>query len=148
MPRKLNFLIFAILLCSLISCATTPPDVYVFRGLDERITVDPVSGHTLWSPDPLCMQNIQEASCAYGVSIVTGKEIWVGELPAHLYNKKPWSQLRGESVYLPAEESYAPLSAFLINTCKQDGCNDTIDRFKVKLDSLNGLGDVLNPAYP
>lgn len=136
---------FAISLWLLTSCATSPPDVYAFKPLDERLSVDPASGHTIWSPDPICEEKIQEPSCAYGVSIVTGTEIYIGELPAHQFNKKPWSQLREESVMLPSVESYAPLAAFIINTCKQDNCNDQVDAFKVKLDSLNGIGDVLNP---
>jgi hypothetical protein len=54
-------------------------------------------------------------------------------------NEKPWSQIVSESAFLPAEESYAPLSAYVINSCKKMNCDDKVTPFKVKLDSLNGI---------
>ncbi len=60
-----------------------------------------------------------------------------------LNDLKPWSQVRRESIYLPAEESYAPLSTYIINQCKKSNCNEQVNAFKVKLDSLNGVSAVL-----
>jgi len=74
---------------------------------------------------------------------VSGKEIYIGELPAHQLKGKKWSQLKAESVYMPAVESYAPLSTYIINTCKKDNCSSQVTGFKVKLDSLNGIGAVI-----
>lgn len=54
-----------------------------------------------------------------------------------LNDLKPWSQVRRESIYLPAEESYAPLSAYIINQCKKSNCNAQVDAFKVKLGVLS-----------
>ncbi len=68
------------------------------------------------------------------------KEVYVGEQKTHLFNGKPWSQLKTESIYLPAKESYAPLVTYIINQCKQNNCSDQVDKFKVRLDELKGVG--------
>lgn len=65
---------------------------------------------------------------------MSGREVYVGEKDK--LNGKPWSQLKMESVLLPATESYAPLAAYIINACKKSGCSKDIEKFKVKLDSL------------
>lgn len=88
------------------------------------------------------MEKIKEPECGHGVSIVTGTEIFVGEKT--LFNKKPWSQLKRESIYVPAVESYAPITEYIINSCKQANCNDQVDAYRVKLNSLNGIQDVIS----
>lgn len=70
---------FAILSWSLISCATKPPDVFVFENYAQHLATDPVTQHLMLVPSPLCMEKLQEAECGHGVSIITGQEIFVGE---------------------------------------------------------------------
>jgi hypothetical protein len=92
------------------------------------------------------MKQIQEAECLYGVSIVSGTEIYVGAEKAHWFNGKPWTQLNDESVQCPAEECYAPLAGYIIDSCKKMNCDSQVTGFKVKLDSLNGVsGAIKNP---
>lgn len=92
------------------------------------------------------MQKIEEPSCGHGVSIMTGREVFVGNQTAHYFNGKSWGALQEESVYVPAVESMAPLETYIINSCKKMGCNDNVDQFKVKLNSLNGIqGAIVNP---
>lgn len=133
-----------LLLTSVLGCATPqPPDVPVFENLASHLGADPLTGHTVLRPSPACLAVIQESECGHGVYIMSGKQVYVGELPAHLLNGKKWSELRRQSVYVPAKESYAPISTYIINSCEKMGCNDQVTRFKVKLDSLNGIGAVL-----
>lgn len=94
-------------------------------------------------PSPICMEMIGEFECGHGVFIMSRDEIWVGENKAHWFNGKPWSQLKRESVFVPAVESYAPLSQYIINSCAQNNCNDQVNRFKVQLDELKGIGAVI-----
>lgn len=117
----------------------------VFENFQQHIGTDPVTGHVLLIADPVCMKEIGEAECGHGVYIMTSRQIFVGEKEPHLFGKKPWSQVKRESIYLPAEESYAPLASFIINTCKKNSCSDQVTRFKVKLDSLKAVGQVLSP---
>ncbi len=94
-------------------------------------------------PDPVCMNEIGEVECGHGVYIMSGKEIFIGEEKGHLLNGKKWSELKAQSVYVPAEESYAPLATFIINSCEKLSCNDQVDRYKIKLDSLGAVGDIV-----
>lgn len=143
MPKKLVWTLLSPLFLSLLNCASIP-DVYVFEHLAQRVTTDPVSGHMVLKPSPTCMKQIKEAECGHGVSIITRKQIFVGEDKAHWYDGKPWSQLRRESVYLPAQESYAPLSKALINFCAQSDCNDDVDKFRVIQGELTSITDVIS----
>lgn len=70
----------------------------------------------------------------------SGKTVMVS---SWLNGTKSWSKLKEESAYLPAVESYAPLSTYIINSCNKMHCSDQVDRFKVKLDSLNGVAGAL-----
>lgn len=135
----------AILSFCLIDCATSPPDVPVFEHLAQFLGTDPVTGHMVLRPSPACMEAIQEAECGHGVFIISKKEIFVGEAEITHFNKKPWSQLRRESVYLPAVESYAPVASYLINSCKQSNCNDQITKFKIRMDELKSIGKLVGP---
>lgn len=142
--KRLSALLFGILLCWGISgCASIPPppDIFVFESMDQHLATDPVSGHLVLTPSPTCMAQIGEMSCGHGVSIMTGQELFVGE--TRLYKSKPWSQLKAESVFLPAVESYAPLATYLINTCKRFSCSAQLDAFRVKLNSLSGVAGAL-----
>jgi hypothetical protein len=92
------------------------------------------------------MQQVGEAECGRCITIVSGREVFLGEGVGHRFNGKPWSQIRASAVILPAEESYAPLAAYIINSCHKLKCNAEVDRFLVKLNSLNGLaGAIKNP---
>lgn len=143
--QKLRALLpFAILLLSLTRCvAPQPPDVFVFEHYYQQITHDPIKDHMILLPSPICMEKIGEFECGHGVAIMSQREIWVGEKPAHFYHGKPWSQLKRESIFLPAIESYAPLATYIINSCAENHCNDQVDRFKVQLDQLKGIGAVI-----
>src|ERR1700723_168340 len=102
MLKLKRWLLFVILSCSLTSCTQSqPPDVYVFEALDQQVTMDPDTHHMLLTPSPTCMAQIQEPECGHGVSIISGKELFVGELPAHRYNGKAWSAIIAESIYVP-----------------------------------------------
>jgi hypothetical protein len=139
MLRLSGLLLSAILCFFLTSCATTPPNVPVCEHFAQRLWEDPQTGHTLLSPSPTCMEKIGEPECGHCVWIVEGQEAFLGEKEGHLLNGKPWSQIRKESVYLPAKESYAPLATYVINSCKKLRCNDDLTKFKVKLDSLKAV---------
>lgn len=143
MPRKLKWLLFATSFCLQTSCAPNPPDVPVFENLQQRLSTDPKSGHLILTASPTCMAQIEEAECGHGVFIMSGKEIFVGEKPANFYHGKPWSLLKQQSVYVPSVESYAPISTYIINSCNKMGCNDQVDKFRIKLNSVNGIWSLL-----
>jgi hypothetical protein len=88
---------------------------------------------------PTCEKQIGEVSCGHCTYIVSGKEIYVGERAPNLLNGKSWSQIKLESVYVPAVESYGPLSDYIIDACNKMKCNSQVDAFKVKIDSLNTI---------
>ncbi len=136
-----------LLLCSLplwLSCATSPPDVPVFENLSQHLGTDPKTGHMILKPSPVCLKEIGEFECGHGVYIVSKREIFVGEKAPHLFGKKPWSQVKRESIYVPAAESYAPMTTWIINSCEKLNCSDQVTRFKVKVDSLSGIGAIIN----
>lgn len=146
MLRKKQWLLSVILLWSAISCAPKPPDVPACEHLSQHLANDPVTGHLMLNPSPTCMEKIGEPECGHCVFIVSGTEFFIGEGKDHLFKEKPWSKLRRESVYLPAKESYAPLSVYIIDSCKKMHCSGELEKFKVKLDSLNGVnGAISNP---
>lgn len=130
---------------SLIRCTTMspPPDVPVCEHYAQFLSKDPKSGHDLLLPSPKCMDKIGEPECGHCTFIMTSREIFIGEKPEHQYHEKPWSQLRRESVLVPAVEGYAPLSAYIINNCEKFNCSGDVQRFKIKLDGLNGIEDVI-----
>lgn len=140
MLKKLKWLLFVIS-CSFLTeaCTPHPPDVPACEYLSQRLSTDPKTSHLILTPSPTCMKQINEVECLHCVFIVSGKEMFVGEKNGHLYNNKPASLLKQQAVYLPAVESYAPLAAYIINSCKKMGCSDDVTKFKVKLDSLNGV---------
>lgn len=139
MQKKPKWLLFAILCLSQISCAPKPPDVPACEHLAQRLAQDLVSGHLLLTPSPTCTKEIGEPECGHCVYIVTGREMFLGEKEGHWLNGKPWSKIRQEAVYLPAVEAYAPLASYIINSCKKMHCSDDVDKFRIKLDSLNGV---------
>lgn len=138
MQKKPAWLPFAILSWLLISagCATTPPDIPACEHLSSRVYTDPKTGHDMLEPSPACFAAIGEMECGHCVWIMSGKEAIIGEKPGTWFNGKPWSKLKEQSVYMPAEESYAPLAAYAINACKKMNCSNDVNRFKVKLNSL------------
>lgn len=143
MPKlnRLKFLPLIILWSLLTSCATAPPNVPVCENLTQHLSNDPVTGHLILKPSPQCFSQIGEAECGHCTMTMSGEQIYIGESSKHLLEGKPWSQVKRESVYVPAIESYAPLSAYIINSCKQLNCSDDVTKFKVKLDGLNVLGE-------
>jgi len=143
MPKLPKLMPFILSSFCLISCALKPPDVPVFEDLQQWVGTDPVTKHLILNASPMCMLKIQEVECGHGVFIVSGKEIYIGENAPNLYNGKKWSQLKSESIYCPAKECFAPIETYMVNTCAQNKCDNTIDAYKVKLDSLNGISGVL-----
>lgn len=137
----LSILSFALLA----NCAPKPPDVPVCEKLTQRLAKDPETDHLILRPSPTCMKKIGEAECGHCTYIVSGKEIFVGEDKKYHLNGKPWSQITRESIVVPAVESYAPLAEYVINACKKMKCDKDVERFKLKVDSLNGINDALNP---
>lgn len=142
-------------LCLLLSsCAgLQPPDVIGCTGLDSKLVKwrPPMlpasrSDGLVYRPNPVCMAEIGEGDCGFCTFTVSEKNVFVGEKPEHHFKGKPWSQLKKKSVLLPAAESYAPLKAFAVNACKQMGsvgaCRD-IAKWRIKLDSLDSVGDVI-----
>jgi len=130
----------------LLASCSAPPDVVVWEHYRSRIVKDPVTGHILLKPSPSCMKEIKEPECGHGMSIVSGKEYFVGEKT--LFKGKKWSQLKEESLMCPALECYAPLAAHLIKECKKSGCDSDIEKFKIKVDSFSGIREVLGGSFP
>lgn len=145
MLRELRWLPFVCLswLALNSGCAPKPPDVPACESLTQRLSTDPKNGHLILTASPTCMKAIGEPECGHCVYIVSGKEIFVGEKSAFHLNEKPWSQLKQESVLLPAQESYAPLAAYTINACKKMNCSDDAGKFKIKLDTLNSVAGII-----
>ncbi len=143
MPKKLKWLLFVSLSLSLTNCAPKPPDVPVCEHFPARLSMS-ADGHMVWDPSPTCMKQTGEPECGHCVYLVSGKEIFVAEGKDHWLNGKTWSKIRSQSAYLPATESYAPLATYIINACKKMNCSDSVDQFKVKLDSLNGISGALS----
>lgn len=143
--RKLrNSLLFAISFFYLTNCTAPPPDVFVFKHLKQRIQIDPGTGHLTITADPICLSKIQEMECCYGVSIVSGSEVFIGEREAHWFKGKACSTLVEQSILMPAVESYAPMATYIINQCAKMHCSAQVDAFKIKLDSINGVGGALS----
>lgn len=135
--RLMRSLCSFVLLCS--ACSPNIPDVYVFESLDQYLATDPTTGHLVLKPSPACMAKINEVACGHGVAIVSGTEIYVGELPGNQFSGKSWGVLKAESVYLPAQESYAPLITYIINACKKMNCSSVVGGFTTKLNTLGAL---------
>ena len=139
LPKEIALALLSFSLLLQTSCDKAPPDVPACEHFNETIENDPVTGHTLLKPAPICMEEIKEPRCGHCIWIVSKKVQYVGEKKETWLNGKPWSQLRDESVLLPAEESYGPVSAHMINQCKKLNCSDEVDRFKIKLNVFNLL---------
>ncbi len=138
--NKMKFRPLILLLSWAISaCIPKPPDIFVFENLAQHLATDPVTTHLVLTPSPTCMKQIGEMECGHGVAIVSGKEVYIGDGPTHLFSGKSWTQVKLESIYLPAVESFGPLSEYIINACKKMNCNKQVDAFKVKTDSLKDV---------
>ena len=137
--KLLKLLLLPLLYLSLTNCTPNIPDVPVCEPLDQWTSVDAKTGHTLLNPSPTCETEVGEASCGHCIFIVSQKEAFVGEGAKHLLLGKKWSELKTESAYLPAKESYAPLATYIINACKKMNCNAQVTKFKVQLDHLGSL---------
>lgn len=150
MPSKLKCWLFIISLCFQISCSTVPPDVFVFEDLPIHIATDPKTGHFILKGSPDCFEKIQELACGHGTRIISGEEIFIGEESDHLFNGKKWSELKMQSVIVPAIESYAPLKTYVENSCKRLNCSDQVDAFKIKVPSVLQPQPVLSesPSIP
>lgn len=130
MRNVLKFLLSLSLLVSLSSCTPKPPDVFVCKALNQRISSDPKTNHMMLLASPSCVREIDEPECGYCLRILSKQVKYVGEKDAHKLDGKPWSQIKREAVIVPAE-SYAGLSAFMINSCKAQSCLEQINDFRI-----------------
>jgi hypothetical protein len=143
MPKKLKCTLFAISFYLLTSCAPNPPDVPACEHLGQHLFQDPKTGHQMLAASPTCMKQIHEAECGHCIYTITGRETFLGEMPGHGLNGKKWSQIRAESIYLPAVESYAPIKTYIVDACAKMNCNDQVSAFRVKINALNGIAGAL-----
>ncbi len=141
--KNLRLPLLILLLFLTIECTPNIPNVPVCENLPQRLVTDPETDHMMLQGSPTCEKQIGEPACGHCTYIVTGREIYIGEKSPHFLNGKAWSQIKLESVYVPAVESYGPLSDYIINSCKKMKCNDAVDAFKIKIDSLNGMNQLL-----
>lgn len=135
-PRSTLLILLSFLV---ISCTPKPPDVPVCENLPQRLVSDPETDHLMLQASPTCEKQIGEVACGHCTYIVSGKEIYIGERAPNLLNGKSWSQIKLESVYVPAVESYGPLSDYIIDSCKKMKCDKQVDAFKVKINSLSSV---------
>ena len=135
----MKWLLLVVLSNLLTSCAVQPPDVVILTELNEHIGIDPITGHTILRPSPTCFEKIQELNCLYGVYTMSGKEVFIGNNPVNYFNGKSATQIKEESILMPAVESYSPMVTYIINSCKALNCNSDVTKFKVKIDSLNSI---------
>lgn len=92
-------------------------------------------------PNPTCLKEVGEMSCGFCVWTISQKSQFVGEGDKYKLNGKPWSQIKREMIGMPLE-SYAKFKAFTINMCKKtNDCSKDIDKWRVKLDSLDSIGE-------
>jgi len=124
MRKRVNLKPFAASFWCLVlsNCATRPmpPDVFACHSLKSTLATDPETGHTMLKPSPTCMREVNEPDCGLCVRVVSGGAFYVGNSEGHLYKGKAWHELYEESILFPAEESYAPLAAFLMTKCGAD----------------------------
>lgn len=141
--NKMKLLPLILLSFSAINCVPKPPDVPVCENLTQHVAIDAITDHLVLIPSPTCRKQTGDPECGHCTYMVSGKEIYVGEGKDHLLNGKTWSRIKLESIYVPAVESFGPLSEYIINSCKKLNCNDQVDALKVK---INKLSEVLPPS--
>lgn len=128
-----------------VSCSA-PPDIPACRHLDlkrETKVVEGIGKITVDRPNPVCNRQIKEPTCGYCTYTVSDKEQYVGENAKTLLHKKPWSQIKRQGVIIPAED-YAAVKAFILDMCKKTNeCSKDIEHWRIKLDSLDSVGDAL-----
>ena len=116
-----------------------PPDVWVCRDLTEKvvITEDAFGVEEMnLRGNPVCLSEIKENRCGYCVRSISGTHTYVGEDSTHQLEGKKWSEMRIDSVMLPAD-SYAALKEFIINSCKKSNqCAEGIAKWRTNLELL------------
>jgi hypothetical protein len=140
---KFLLLIASLLLLSVLTLSCNPniPDIFVFELLSQSLSKNS-KGDVLLTASPTCMAQIKEPECLHGTSIMTGTQIYVGQLT--LFKGKTMKQLQTESLLVPAIESYAPLETYIVNSCKKLHCSKQVEEFRVKLNGLNGISGAIN----
>ena len=113
------------------SCAVMPPDIFACKSLDPVV----INGETM--PSPTCKRGIGEARCGYCTYTISEKSFIVGNEPQNHYDGRSWDQMVDRAVILPAKESYAPLKAYIINSCKASNCDALISGWRFKLEELD-----------
>ncbi len=139
--NKLN--IVSVLLF-LISGCVIPPDIPACRSLEtkkETKYVEGVGKVTIDRPNPVCNREIKESSCGFCIWTISDKEQYVGEAQKTWLHGKPWSHISRQAIKVPAED-FAKIKKFIIDICKKTNeCSKDIDHWRIKLDSLDSVGD-------
>ena len=138
-PRKKNWTLFIILCVLPISCAIKPPDVVVCKSLQKHLLYDADDNRLIQKPSPTCHKQIKEPECGACTYIVSGRKKYIGNKKENHFNGKSWKQIKEQSILVPAEESYAPLATYIINSCKKANCDKDVNRFKIKVESLEKM---------
>ncbi len=97
------------------------------------------------------MDKLGEPECGFCQFLISNNPTYIGTYSIYQHGKrralevgeKNWPQLKSKAVILPARESFAPLKAYTINLCKSTNCDKTVTDWRLKLDSLDGLGAIL-----
>lgn len=135
---------FALIALSLNSCVSVPPDGPVCRPLIERVIEQKDAFGVITKvvrPNPKCMKACGEPRCGFCVWMMSDRTQYVAEAKKfHLYGK-PWSQIQQESTIVPSE-FMARLNAHLIKVCKETNCDQQVNRWRVKWDSLDSILDL------
>ena len=151
----MRLLLLLIIASSLPGCRTIllknkVPDAPVCMGLsmkpETRVMPD-LGKLTVMRPNPVCMKEINEPYCGVCTYTISDKTVYVGNDWNHLLEvqgkKKTWDTIVEEGFTVPAETQVA-FKAFAINVCKNTGaCAQEIDRWRIKLDSLDSVGKSL-----
>lgn len=94
-------------------------------------------------PNPTCMKAIGEGACGFCPYTVSDKQVWVGESKAYWLYDTPWSVLKEQCALVPTQTLAALKEDAMVN-CKKYGCGDqNIAKWRIKLDSLSSIGDVI-----
>jgi len=135
---------FALTALLLSSCVSVPPDGPVCRPLVERVIEQKDAFGVVTKivrPNPKCMKSCGEARCGYCVWMMSDRTQYVGEDKKFWLYGKPWSQIQQEATVVPSE-FMARLNAHMIKACKESGCDQQVNKWRVKWDSLDSIIDL------
>ncbi len=138
------------LLSLLSSCAIKPPDGPVCRPLNAKriVTKDPFGIPVeKIRPNPVCIAEIGEPECGRCTWTISDRVKFIGESEDHHLYGKPWSLIKIEAVIMPSEY-FAGLKSYIVKSCKELKCDDQIPRWRIKVDSIDSVGDLIASPAP